>query len=53
MCDAFGVPMIVVVDAPGYLPGVKQEWDGIVRRGAKLLHAFAGCAVPRLTFGDP
>ena len=40
MCDAFGVPLIVVVDVPGYLPGVGQEWDGVVRRGAKLLHAF-------------
>jgi acetyl-CoA/propionyl-CoA carboxylase carboxyl transferase subunit len=49
MCDAFGIPMIVIVDVPGYLPGVKQEWGGIVRRGAKLLHAFAGCTVPRLT----
>ena len=36
MCDAFGVPLVVVVDVPGYLPGVGQEWDGVVRRGAKL-----------------
>src|SRR3954468_21600987 len=43
MCDAFGVPLIVVVDVPGYLPGVGQEWDGVVRRGAKLLHAFGEC----------
>ncbi|MGH3498324.1 MAG: acyl-CoA carboxylase subunit beta [Nocardioidaceae bacterium] len=49
MCDAFGVPMIVVVDVPGYLPGVGQEWDGVVRRGAKLLHAFAEATVPRVT----
>jgi acetyl-CoA/propionyl-CoA carboxylase carboxyl transferase subunit len=49
MCDAFGVPMIVVVDVPGYLPGVGQEWDGVVRRGAKLLHAFAESVVPRVT----
>jgi acetyl-CoA/propionyl-CoA carboxylase carboxyl transferase subunit len=48
-CDAFGVPMIVLVDVPGYLPGVGQEWDGVVRRGAKLLHAFAECVVPRVT----
>ena len=41
MCDAFGVPLVVLVDVPGYLPGVGQEWDGVVRRGAKLLHAFA------------
>jgi acetyl-CoA/propionyl-CoA carboxylase carboxyl transferase subunit len=49
MCDAFGVPMVVIVDVPGYLPGVGQEWDGVVRRGAKLLHAFGECVVPRVT----
>ena len=49
MCDAFGLPLIVLVDVPGYLPGVGQEWDGVVRRGAKLLHAFAEATVPRVT----
>jgi len=49
MCDAFGIPLVVVVDVPGYLPGVGQEWDGVVRRGAKLLHAFGECVVPRVT----
>jgi len=49
MCDAFGVPLVVIVDVPGYLPGVGQEWDGVVRRGAKLLHAFAEAIVPRVT----
>lgn len=49
MCDAFGVPLVVAVDVPGYLPGVGQEWDGVVRRGAKLLHAFAEASVPRVT----
>lgn len=49
MCDAFGVPLIVLVDVPGYLPGLGQEWDGVVRRGAKLLHAFAEASVPRVT----
>jgi acetyl-CoA/propionyl-CoA carboxylase carboxyl transferase subunit len=49
MCDAFAVPLVVLVDVPGYLPGVGQEWDGVVRRGAKLLHAFAECVVPRVT----
>jgi acetyl-CoA/propionyl-CoA carboxylase carboxyl transferase subunit len=49
MCDAFGVPLVVLVDVPGYLPGVGQEWDGVVRRGAKLLHAFSECIVPRVT----
>jgi acetyl-CoA/propionyl-CoA carboxylase carboxyl transferase subunit len=49
MCDAFGVPLVVIVDVPGYLPGVGQEWDGVVRRGAKLLHAFTEASVPRVT----
>ncbi|RSM84798.1 propionyl-CoA carboxylase subunit beta [Kibdelosporangium aridum] len=49
MCDSFGIPLLVLVDVPGYLPGVKQEWDGVVRRGAKLLHAFAESVVPRVT----
>jgi acetyl-CoA/propionyl-CoA carboxylase carboxyl transferase subunit len=49
MCDAFGVPLVVIVDVPGYLPGVGQEWDGVVRRGAKLLHAFGDAVVPRVT----
>ena len=49
MCDTFGVPLVVIVDVPGYLPGVGQEWDGVVRRGAKLLHAFAEAVVPRVT----
>ena len=49
MCDAFGVPLVVLVDVPGYLPGVGQEWEGVVRRGAKLLHAFAEAVVPRVT----
>jgi acetyl-CoA/propionyl-CoA carboxylase carboxyl transferase subunit len=49
MCDAFGIPLVVLVDVPGYLPGVGQEWDGVVRRGAKLLHAFAEAVVPRVT----
>ncbi len=49
MCDAYGVPLVVVVDVPGYLPGVGQEWDGVVRRGAKLLHAFGEATVPRVT----
>jgi acetyl-CoA/propionyl-CoA carboxylase carboxyl transferase subunit len=48
-CDALGVPLVVLVDVPGYLPGVGQETEGVVRRGAKLLHAFAGARVPRVT----
>ena len=49
MCDSLGVPLLVIVDVPGYLPGVGQEWGGVVRRGAKLLHAFAESVVPRVT----
>lgn len=49
MCDSLGVPLLVVADVPGYLPGVHQEWNGVVRRGAKLLHAFAEAEVPRVT----
>jgi len=49
MCDSLGVPLVVLVDVPGYLPGVDQEWAGVVRRGAKLLHAFAEAVVPRVT----
>ena len=48
-CDAFGIPLIVIADVPGFLPGVGQEWEGAVRRGAKLLHAFAESVVPRVT----
>lgn len=49
MCDSQGIPLLVIVDVPGYLPGVSQEWGGVVRRGAKLLHAFAEAIVPRVT----
>jgi len=49
LCDAFGIPLVVIVDVPGYLPGVDQEWGGVVRRGAKLLHAFGEANVPRVT----
>lgn len=49
LCDAFGVPLVVLVDVPGYLPGEQQERAGVLRRGAKLLHAFAAASVPRVT----
>ncbi len=48
-CDALGVPLLFLVDVPGYLPGVVQEDTGVVRRGAKLLHVYAAATVPRLT----
>ncbi|MDC1474719.1 hypothetical protein N8350_03805, partial [Candidatus Nanopelagicales bacterium] len=48
-CDAFNVPVITFVDVPGFLPGTDQEWDGIIRRGAKLIYAYAEATVPLLT----
>jgi acetyl-CoA/propionyl-CoA carboxylase carboxyl transferase subunit len=49
MCDALGVPLIVLVDVPGYLPGLGREGDSLVGGGAKLVHAFAEAVVPRVT----
>ncbi len=48
-CDAFNVPLLTFVDVPGFLPGATQEWNGIIRRGAKLLYAYAEATVPKLT----
>ena len=48
-CDAFGIPILTLVDVPGFLPGVQQESGGIIRHGAKLLYAFAEATVPKLT----
>jgi propionyl-CoA carboxylase beta chain len=48
-CDAFGIPLVVFEDVPGFLPGVRQEHGGIIRHGAKLLYAFAEATVPRVT----
>jgi propionyl-CoA carboxylase beta chain len=48
-CDAFNIPIVTLVDAPGFLPGSDQEWDGIIRRGAKLLYAYAEATVPKIT----
>ncbi len=48
-CDAFNVPVLTFVDVPGFLPGTDQEWGGIIRRGAKLLFAYAEATVPRVT----
>ncbi len=48
-CDAFNVPLIVLEDVPGFLPGVRQEHGGIIRHGAKLLYAFAEATVPKIT----
>lgn len=48
-CDAFNIPLLVLVDVPGFLPGTDQEWNGIIRNGAKLLYAFSESTVPRVT----
>src|ERR1700739_760654 len=48
-CDAFNIPLVTVEDVPGFLPGTQQEWNGIIRHGAKLLYAFAEATVPKLT----
>jgi propionyl-CoA carboxylase beta chain len=48
-CDAFSIPIITLVDVPGYLPGTDQEWAGVIRRGAKLLYAYAEATVPLVT----
>ena len=48
-CDAFNIPVITFVDVPGFLPGTDQEWNGIIRRGAKLLYAYAEATVPLIT----
>ena len=48
-CDAFNIPILTFVDVPGFLPGTGQEWEGIIRRGAKLIYAYAEATVPKVT----
>ena len=48
-CDCFNIPLLVLVDVPGFLPGTDQEWNGIIVNGAKLLYAFSEATVPRIT----
>jgi propionyl-CoA carboxylase beta chain len=48
-CDAFNIPIVTLCDVPGFLPGTNQEWNGIIRHGAKLLYAYAEATVPKLT----
>ena len=48
-CDAFNIPLLTLVDVPGFLPGAGQEWGGIIRHGAKLLYAYAEATVPKMT----
>ncbi|MCX5849903.1 MAG: acyl-CoA carboxylase subunit beta, partial [Deltaproteobacteria bacterium] len=48
-CDAFNIPLLTFTDVPGYMPGTNQEWAGIIRHGAKLLHAYSEATVPKIT----
>lgn len=48
-CDAFNIPLLTFTDVPGYMPGTDQEWAGIIRHGAKLLHAYSEATVPKIT----
>lgn len=48
-CDAFNIPLLTFADVPGYMPGTDQEWAGIIRHGAKLLHAYSEATVPKIT----
>ena len=48
-CDCFNIPLLVLVDVPGFLPGTDQEWNGIIKNGAKLLYALSDATVPRVT----
>ena len=48
-CDAFNIPLVSFVDVPGFLPGTEQEYNGIIKHGAKLLYAFAEATVPKIT----
>jgi acetyl-CoA carboxylase carboxyltransferase component len=49
MCDAFNVPLLTLVDVPGFLPGTQQEYGGIIRHGAKMLYAYSEASVPKVT----
>lgn len=49
LCDAFGIPIVTLVDVPGFLPGLSQEHGGIIRHGAKMLYAYSEASVPRIT----
>ncbi len=48
-CDAFNIPVVTFVDVPGFMPGTRQEYGGIIKHGAKLLYAYAECTVPKIT----
>jgi len=48
-CNSFGIPLLVLVDTPGFMPGIRQEGAGVIRHGASLVHAFAQATVPRVT----
>jgi methylmalonyl-CoA carboxyltransferase large subunit len=48
-CNAFNIPLLTFVDVPGFMPGLEQEYGGIIRHGAKMLHAYAASTVPKIT----
>ncbi len=48
-CDCFNIPLLTIVDVPGFLPGTSQEWNGIIRHGAKMLYAYSEATVPKVT----
>ncbi|MBD4652048.1 acyl-CoA carboxylase subunit beta, partial [Xanthomonas citri pv. citri] len=48
-CDSFNIPLVQLVDVPGFLPGVQQEYGGIIRHGAKMLYAYSEATVPKIT----
>jgi propionyl-CoA carboxylase beta chain len=48
-CDAFNIPVLTLVDVPGFMPGTSQEYGGIIKHGAKILYAYAECTVPKIT----
>jgi acetyl-CoA carboxylase carboxyltransferase component len=49
MCDQFNIPLITFVDCPGYLPGVEQEYNGVIRHGAKIIYAYCQATVPKIS----
>ena len=52
-CDCFNIPLLTIADVPGYLPGAEQEWNGIIRHGAKLLWCYSEATVPKMTLDYP
>ncbi len=49
ICDAYNIPLVTFVDCPGFLPGVDQEYDGVIRHGAKIIYAYCEATVPKIS----